>query len=145
MAILLGLIAIERSIILNGIEPESTRNVAAVFHDVIIDGLRTIGRILAVLGLVVALATLLLTRERAGEGATAHARRLGDTARRWVGAHGAALQLAVAGVACVVLIAWDRPSTTTVIVLALVAILLVGAIHLLARPEHPAPEQPEPA
>ena len=51
----------------------------------------------------------------------------------FVAAHKRGLELAVGGIALLVLVTWDRPGIGTVLFLAIVALIVVGFIEFLAR------------
>ena len=51
----------------------------------------------------------------------------------FVGAHKRGLELAVAGLALLVLVLWNQPGVGAVLFIAIVALLLVGFIEFLAR------------
>ena len=59
----------------------------------------------------------------------------------FVGAHKRALELAIAGLAVLALVVWDRPGVGAVLFLFVVALILVGFVEFLARgatPEKPS-------
>jgi hypothetical protein len=133
MTIFLGLLAIARALYLDGVDPDSRRKVATVFFDTILERIRMGSRAAVVLGLLAAAVGFGLGFARrvqipqfAGTGA-------------WIGAHRTILSAAVVGVACFVLVLWDRPSTAVVAWIAILAIALVLAIWLVGRQAVVAP------
>ena len=57
----------------------------------------------------------------------------------WVAAHRRGLELAVAGIAVLALILWDRPGLGAVLFVLVVALILVGFIEFFARGATPEP------
>jgi hypothetical protein len=139
MTVFLGLLAIGRAFYLNGVDPESRREVATVFFDTLLGRLRDGSRALILLGLVVAAVGFLL-------GFAGRVRIPRPTgAGVWVGAHRTILSASVVAVACLLLILSDRPSTAAVAWITLIAAGLLIAIWLFSRQPPAIPQRGEAA
>jgi hypothetical protein len=139
MTVFLGLVAIGRAFYLDGVEPESRRQVAAVFFDTILGRLRDGSRALILLGLIVVGVGFLL----GFAGKVRVPRPVG--AGVWVGAHRTILSASVVAVACLLLILTDRPSTAAVAWITLIAAGLLIAIWLVSRQPPAIPQRGEAA
>jgi hypothetical protein len=63
----------------------------------------------------------------------------------WIGAHRTILSAAVVGVACFVLVLWDRPSTAAVAWITLIAVGLLIVIWVVGRQPPAIPRRGEAA
>jgi hypothetical protein len=127
MTIFLVLLAIARSLYLSGIDLESRRAVARVFFDTIVERIRTGSRALIVIGLLAALIGFLL-----GFAGRVQIPALAG-AGPWIRVHRTVLGASVVGVACFVLVLWDRPSTAVVGWILVIAAVLLLTIWLVGR------------
>lgn len=144
----LALLAIARSLYLDAAtSPKVTEGSAAAVFDILVRNLRYGVITLGVVGIVVALVAYFVgpsapakkARQLAGagiDGARTKAGELGyqpNALEAFVGAHKRAVELAVAGLAAVVLVLWDRPTIGVVLLLLVVALVLVAIVEFLAR------------
>jgi hypothetical protein len=147
-AFTLVLLAIGRSLYLDAASsPNVSKDAAAAVFDILVRNLRYGLITLAVVGIIVALvayfagpsAPATKARAFASAGVAGARRHAGDAGyppnpvEVFVAAHKRGLELAVGAVAFLVLVLWSYPGIGTVLVLALVALLLVGFIEFLAR------------
>lgn len=149
MAIMAALLALGRSAYL-GIA--KNRDAAAAAFDIIVRYLRNGIRVIALLGIIVALAAFLSGPSRLAvrirRGSRDLIGRLGKEADEagwdagpvgvWVGAHKMALRIAGVAVAILILFLWDRPRPLTLLVLALLLLLYLGSIEFVGRTRAPA-------
>lgn len=141
--------------LLVGAVPVTGAVAAASGFDVLVSSLRTSGRVLLVLGLVVALGAYL-----AGSSATATnlrgraGRLLGDLRSRrtatgpagiWAGAHVRGLRIGAVALAAVLFVFLPQPTPATILVIATVLLVVLAGIEFLARPGRaPVVPSPEP-
>ena len=144
MAVTAALLALGRSAYLSVAQNEDA---AAAAFDTIVRYLRNGIRVLAALGIIVALAAFLSGPSRLAvrirEGTKAligGAGRKADEAGwepgpvgAWVAAHKGALRIAGVAVAFLVLFLWDTPRPLTLLVLALLVLVYLAAIELVGR------------
>jgi hypothetical protein len=149
MAVMAALLALGRSAYL-GIA--QNRDAAAAAFDIIVRYLRNGIRVIAALGLIVALAAFLSGPSRLAvrirEGTRDLVRGLGHRADQagwdtgpvgiWVGAHKMALRIAGVALAILVLFLWDRPRPLTLLVLTLLLLVYLAAIEFIGRTPAPA-------
>ena len=148
MAVLLLSLAIGRTIYLGAI-PSSVmpQDAASTFFDTLVRFLRQSARALLAVGIIGVLVCMILgpgPGARRFRGWVARLLgRVGDEASergvdfgpvgRWVGHNLTALRIGVGVLAAVLLIAWDQPSATVVFVVALIALLILGAFEIVGR------------
>jgi hypothetical protein len=144
MAVMAALIALGRSAYLGIAE---NRDAAGAAFDIVVRNLRNGIRVIAVLGIIVALAALLSGPSRLAVRIRTGARDLvGGLGRKadeagwepgpvgeWVAAHKVALRIAGVAVAILVLFLWDRPRPLTLLVLALLLLVYLAAIEFVGR------------
>jgi hypothetical protein len=144
MAVTAGLIALGRSVFL---DQAQNRDAAAAVFDILVRYLRNGIRVIAVLGIIVALAAFLSGPSRLAVRIRAGARGLiGGLGRKadeagwepgpvgvWVAAHKTGLRIAGVAVALLILLVWDQPSPLTLLVLALLLLVYVAAIEFVGR------------
>jgi hypothetical protein len=149
---------IARSIYLNSV-PESVlpSDAAAAAYDTLVRFIKEGLRAMLVVGLVVALAafftgpsrTAVTTRHRIASGFAwlrTSAERKGVSTGpvgNWTYSHRKGLRVSVVALAAVIFVFWGQPSAALGIVLAIVALVLLGLIELVGQP--PAPLVPEPS
>jgi hypothetical protein len=152
MAVTAALLALARSAYLNIAE---NRDAAAAAFDIIVRYLRNGIRVIAVLGIIVALGAFLTGPSRLAVRIRGGSRDLvGGLGRKadeagwepgpvgvWVAAHKVGLRIAGVAVAFLILFLWDRPRPLTLLVLALVLLVYLAAIEFFGR----SPEPAEPA
>jgi hypothetical protein len=147
-AFTLALIAIGRSLYLDAASsPSVSKDAASAVFDILVRNLRYGIVTLAVVGIIVALVAYFAgpsaparkARAFASAGVAGARRQAGDAGyppnplEELVAAHKRGLELSIGAVAFLVLVFWSQPGIGTVLVLALVALLLVGVIEFLAR------------
>jgi hypothetical protein len=144
MAVMAALLALGRSAYLGIAE---NRDAAGAAFDIIVRYLRNGIRVIAVLGIIVALAAFLSGPSRLAVRVRTGARDLvGGLGRKadeagwepgpvgeWVAAHKVALRIAGVAVAVLVLLLWDRPRPLTLLVLALLLLVYLAAIEFVGR------------
>ena len=153
-AFTLVLLAIGRSLYLDAAtSPNVSKDAASAVFDILVRNLRYGLIVLGVVGIVIALvayfvgpsAPAVKARALAASGISGARRKAGDLGYEsspfegWVAAHRRGLELAVAGIAVLALILWDRPGLGAVLFLLVVALILVGFIEFLARGATPEP------
>jgi len=132
MVLLLGLVGVGRSAYLDALSSEALpREAAADVYDTLLRFLKDGIRVTVVASLLVALVAGLLGAPMDRLALTGVARRAREAV--WVREHRAALQLGVAGLGALVLMAWNSPSAGVVLVLFALVGLAVGLIAALAR------------
>src|SRR5215204_5079970 len=155
MAVMAVLLALGRSAYLNVAQ---NRDAAAAAFDILVRYLRNGIRVIAALGIIVALAAFLsgpsrlAVRTRAGtRGLIGGAGRKADAAGwepgpvgTWVAAHKVVLRIAGVAVAFLVLFLWDRPRPLTLLVLALLVLVYLAAIEFVGRTPAVADGTPTP-
>jgi hypothetical protein len=144
----LALLAIARSLYLDAATtPKVTEGTAAAVFDILVRNLRYGVITLGVLGVIIAFvayfagpsAPAKATRRFASRGISGARDKAGDLGyqpnafEEFVGAHKRALELAIAGVAVLALVLWDRPGITVLIFIAVIALILVGVVEFFAR------------
>ena len=144
MALMAALLALGRSAYLN---IAKDRDAAAAAFDIIVRYLRNGIRVIALLGIIVALAAFLSGPSRVAVRVRRGSRdligRLGKEADEagwdagpvgvWVGAHKMALRIAGVAVAVLVLFYVNRPTPLTLLVLALLLLFYLGLIEFVGR------------
>lgn len=149
MAIMAALLALGRSVYL-GIA--KNRDAAAAAFDIIVRYLRNGIRVIALLGVIVALAAFLSGPSRLAARIRRGSRDLiGGLGRKadeagwdagpvgvWVGAHKMALRIAGVAVAILVLLYVNRPTPLILLVLALLLLVYLGVIEFVGRSRPPA-------
>jgi hypothetical protein len=158
-AFTLVLLAVGRSLYLEAASsPNVSKDAASAVFDILVRNLRYGLIVLGVIGIVIALvayfvgpsAPAVKARAMASSGVSGARRKAGDLGYEgnpfegWVAAHRRGLELAVAGIAVLALILWDRPGLGAVLFLLVVGLILVGFIEFLARGAIPEPAD-EPA
>ncbi|HEY4398811.1 MAG TPA: hypothetical protein VGO28_14200, partial [Acidimicrobiia bacterium] len=155
MAIMAALLALGRSAYLS---VAKNHDAAGAAFDIIVRYLRNGIRVIAALGIIIALAAFLSGPSRVAvrirEGSKA---LLGGAGRKageagwepgpvstWVAAHKVGLRIAGVVVVLLVLILWSTPSPLTLLVLALLLLVYVGAIEFVGRTVEVADESPTP-
>ncbi|HYB88903.1 MAG TPA: hypothetical protein VEC76_18805 [Streptosporangiaceae bacterium] len=153
--VILGLgLTLFRGIYLNSVPPRVLpADAAAVLYDTLIRFIRDGLRILLVLGLIVAIGaffsgpsvTAVRTRgafksgfdwvRRSGEHAGVSTGPVG----RWTYTHRRALRITAVAIAALVFVFWGLSGWTTVVVIAIILVIVLGLIELIGRP----PAQPE--
>jgi hypothetical protein len=153
MAVTAALLALGRSAYLSAAQ---NHDAAAAAFDILVRFLRNGIRIIAALGLIVALAAFLSGPSRPAvwirEGAKSligGAGRKADQAGwkpgpvgTWVAAHKVGLRVAGVAVAFLVLFIWSTPRPLTLLVLALLLLVYLAAIELVGRSVEVADETP---
>jgi hypothetical protein len=149
MAITAGLLALGRSVYL-GIARD--RDAAAAAFDIIVRNLRNGIRVIALVGIIVALAAFLSGPSRVAvrirRGSRDLIGRLGREADEagwdagpvgvWVGAHKMALRIAGVAVAVLVLFSLNKPTPLSLLVLVLLLLVYLAVIEFLGRTRSPA-------
>ena len=135
--------------------PNVSEGTAAAVFDILIRNLRYAIITLAVIGIIVAAvayfvgpsAPAVKARSFALSGVAGARRKAGDLGYQpnpfevFVAAHKRGLELAVAGIALLVLVVWDRPGIGAVLFIAIVALIVVGFLEFLARGAVPEPAE----
>jgi len=147
-AFTLVLLAIGRSLYLDAAsDPTVSKPAASAVFDILVRNLRYGLIVLGVIGIVVALvayfvgpsAPAVKARAVATSGISGARRKAGELGYEtnpvegWVAAHRRGLELAVAGLAVLALVLWDRPGLGAVLFLVIVGVVLVGFIEFFAR------------
>jgi hypothetical protein len=142
------LVTIGRALYLNAVTtPALPQATAAAVFDTIVRYLRDGIRLVAVIGLLVAIVAWLIGPSRSAVRVRATARRItsgsGETLGghgwnfggfgRWVHAHARALDLVGVGAALVAFLLWDLPTARTVIGLVVLLVLYLGVIEIISR------------
>jgi hypothetical protein len=149
MALMAALLALGRSAYLN---IAKNRDAAAAAFDIIVRYLRNGIRVIALIGIIVALAAFLSGPSRVAvrirRGSRDLIGRLGREADQagwnagpvgvWVGAHKMALRIFGVALAVLVLFYVNRPTPLTLLVLALLLLVYLAAIEFLGRTRAPA-------
>jgi hypothetical protein len=144
MAVTAALLALGRSAFLNAAQ---NRDAAAAAFDILVRFLRNGIRVIAVLGIIVALAAFLsgpsrpaVRIRRGGRDLVGGLGRKADEAGwepgpvgAWVAAHKVGLRIAGVAVAFLLLFVWNRPRPLTLLVLALLVLVYLAAIELVGR------------
>jgi hypothetical protein len=145
MVLLIGLLAIARSVYLDALNTETLpRDAASEIFDTVVAFLRAGVRIVVVVAVLVALITFLAglpLRAYAERGWTAFAT---SRRRRWVAAHRNALMLTAGGLGMLLLLVWDPLTGGTVLVVAVLVGAALGVIAALAAGAEPAEPPAEP-
>jgi hypothetical protein len=159
MAVVAALLALGRAIYLNAAEgADLSRDAAGAAFDTLVRHLRNGIRVLAVLGILVALGAFLSGPSRAAvrtrQGARSLIHGLGSKADEagwdagpvgaWVGAHKMALRIAGVALAFVILFFMSRPGPLTLLVLALLLLVYLAAIEFVGRTASAADGTPTP-
>jgi hypothetical protein len=149
----LVLLAIGRSLYLDAATtPKVSKATAEAVFDILVRNLRYGVIVLGVIGVIVALlgyfagpsAPAKATRRLASRGVAGARDKAGDLGYQpnafedLVAAHKRAIEWAIAALAVLVLVLWDRPGITVVVFIAIVALILVGAVEFFARGATPA-------
>jgi hypothetical protein len=143
-AFTLALLAIGRSLYLDA---AVNKDAAQAVFDILIRNLRYGLIVLGVIGVIVALvayfagpsAPAKATRNLASKGISGARDKAGDLGyqpnafEELVGAHKRGIEIAIAALAVLVLVIWDRPGITVVLFIAIVALVLVGLVEFFAR------------
>ena len=155
MAVMAALLALGRSAYLSVAQ---NHDAAAAAFDIVVRYLRNGIRVIAALGIIVAVAAFLsgpsrpAVRIRAGsKGLIGGAGRKADEAGwrpgpvgAWVAAHKAGLRIAGVAVAFLVLFLWSTPRPLTLLVLALLVLVYLAAIEFVGRTAEAAGGTPTP-
>ena len=153
MAVTAALLALARAAYLGIAE---NRDAAGAAFDIIVRYLRNGIRVIAALGIVVALAAFLSGPSRPAtrirHGASDLVGGLGRKADEagwrpgpvgeWVAGHKVGLRIAGVAVAFLVQFLWDRPRAITLLVLALLVLVYLAAIELVGRSAAPSDATP---
>jgi hypothetical protein len=144
----LVLLAIARSLYLDAATtPKVNQPTAEAVFDILVRNLRYGVIVLGVIGVIIALvayfagpsAPAKATRRLASRGVAGARDKAGDLGyqpnafEELVGAHKRAIEWAIAALAVLVLVLWDRPGITVVVFIAVVALILVGVVEFFAR------------
>ncbi len=147
-ALTLVLLAIARSLYLDAATtPQVSEGTASAVFDILVRNLRYGLITLAVVGIVIAVVAYFVgpsapakrARSLASSGIAGARNKAGDLGyqpnafEEFVGAHKRGLELAIAGLAVLALVVWDRPGVGAVLFLLVVALILVGVVEFLAR------------
>ena len=146
MAVTAVAIALSRNAYLNAVSgPGLSRSAAGSAFDILVRFLRNAVRVLAVIGILVALGALLVGDSKIAHRTRATARRL-VTGRsegapgwlppgfaRWIAGHKNPLRLLGLAVVVLVLLSWDRPRPITVLVLVVILVVYLALLELLGR------------
>lgn len=137
--------------LLVGAVPVTGAAAAASGFDILVAPLRTSGRVLLVLALVVALGAFLAgssptataLRARAGHalGSVRGARTATGPVGTWVGAHVRGLRIGAVALAALLFVFLPQPTPAAILVIATVLLVVLAGIEFLARPGR-APEVP---
>ena len=141
MAVLGALLVIGRSIYLDQIAgPNLPRDAAAAFYDTIVHYLRLGLRIVAAVALLVAAGAYLSGPSTRAVALRGWFGKLGDRSGaadspfgRWVAANKTALRVGAIVVPLAILLLWNAPSLSVLIVLVVIAVVLLLAIELFGR------------
>jgi hypothetical protein len=141
MAVLGALLVVGRWVYLDKLSgPNLPRDAAAAFYDILVHYLRLGLRIVAAIALLVAAGAYLSGPSRRAVAIRGWFGSLGDRRRaadspfgRWVAANKTALRVGAILVPLAILLLWNSPSLTVLIVLLVIAVLLLLAIELLGR------------
>ncbi|GAA4547167.1 hypothetical protein GCM10023175_30920 [Pseudonocardia xishanensis] len=129
--------------VLVGAVPQTGAVAAASAFDLLVGSLRTSGRALLVLALVVALGAFLagpsatatgLRRRTAGLVARIRGGRSTGPVGAWVGAHVRVLRIGAVAVAALVFVFLSQPTGVTILVIVAVLLVVLAVIEFLARP-----------
>jgi hypothetical protein len=143
LVVLAAGLLVARGLLVGAVPPAGAPAAASGF-DIIVGSLRTAGRSLLVLALVVALgaflagssatavgvrrwATGLLNRIRVGPSST-------SPVATWVRAHVRGLRIGAVALAALVFVFLNQPSGVTILIIAAVLLVVLGAIEFLGRP-----------
>jgi cytochrome b561 len=147
-AFTLVLLAIGRSLYLDAASnPSVSKPAAEAVFDILVRNLRYGIITLAVVGIIIALVAYFAgpsapakkARSFASAGVAGARRKAGDAGyppnafEVFVAAHKHGLELAVGAIALLVLVLWSQPGIGTVLLIAVVALIVVGFIEFLAR------------
>ena len=152
-------IALSRNAYLNAVSSDDLpRTSAGAAFDILVRFLRNAVRVLAVLGVIVAIGAFLTGDSRLAVGIRGRARRLVSgradaDAAEWVpgsfatfvASHKPGLRLAGLAVVLLVLVWWDRPRPLTVLILALLFLAYLALVEFFGRAPKPAVDTTEPA
>jgi hypothetical protein len=153
-AFTLVLLAIARSLYLDAAaSPNVSKNAASAVFDILVRNLRYGIITLAVIGIIVALvayfvgpsAPAVKARSLASSLVSGARRKAGDLGyqsspvERFAAAHRRGLELGVALIALLVLVLLDHPGIGAVVLIAIVALIVVGFVEFLARGATPEP------
>lgn len=141
--------------LLVGAVPATGAAAAASGFDILVASLRTSGRVLLVLALVVALGAFLAGPSATATSLRGWASRLlggirgGRTTTgpvgTWIGAHVRGLRIGAVALAAVLFVFLPQPTPATILVIATVLLVVLAGIELLARPGRaPVVSAPEP-
>jgi hypothetical protein len=148
MAFLLLALAIGRTIYLGAIPASAMpQDAASAFFDTLVRFLRQSARALLAVGLIALVACVIFgpgtNARRFREWIARLLGRVGDEATdrgldfgpvgHWIGRNLNALRIGLAMVAAVLLVAWDQPTATVVVVVALVLLVLLGVLEVVGR------------
>jgi len=144
----LVLLAIGRSLYLDAAtSPKVDEGTASAVFDILVRNLRYGVITLAVVGIIIAVVAYFVgpsaparkARAFASSGIAGARNKAGDLGlqpnpvEEFVSAHKRALELAVAGVAVLALVLWDRPTIGAVLFIFVIALILVGVVEFMAR------------
>jgi hypothetical protein len=156
MAVTAIAIALSRNAYLNSVASDDlSRSAAGSAFDILVRFLRNAVRVLAVIGILVALGALLVGDSRIALRTRATARRL-VTGRsegapgwlppgfgRFIADHKNPLRLLGLAVVVLLLLSWDRPRPITVLVLVVILVVYLALLELLGRgPKDDAAAEP---
>jgi hypothetical protein len=144
----LVLLALGRSFYLDAAtSPKVSEGTASAVFDILVRNLRYGVITLAVIGIAIAVVAYFVgpsapakkVRELATSGIAEARNKAGDLGLQpnpvedFAGAHKRALEIAIAGIAVLALILWDRPGVGAVLFIFVVALILVGVVEFMAR------------
>ncbi len=135
MALILVVLAVARNQYLNGLSPDKSKAANQAVIDTVTASLREWVRIIGIVAAVIALLAVIVGIPRVKEWLAGGPRpdwMTGGPFHGLVVNHRKALQWSVIGLALVVLVIWDEPTTLVAIVVVVVALALVGLIGLFA-------------
>ena len=156
MAVTAMAIALSRNAYLNSVASDDlSRSAAGSAFDILVRFLRNAVRVLAVIGIIVALGALLVGDSKIAVRTRATARRL-VTGRsegapgwlppgfaRFIADHKNPLRLLGLAVVVLLLLSWDRPRPITVLVLVVILVVYLALLELLGRaPKDDAAAEP---
>jgi len=146
MAVTAIAIALSRNAYLNAVSgPDLSRSAAGSAFDILVRFLRNAVRVLAVIGIIVAIGAMLTGDSKIAARTRATARRLvtgkSDGApgwlppglARWIAAHKNPLRLLGLAVIVLLLLSWDRPRPLTVLGLVVILLVYLALLELLGR------------
>jgi hypothetical protein len=147
MALTAIAIALSRNAYLNAVSgDELPRSSAAAAFDILVRFLRNAVRVLAVIGIIVAIAAFLTGDSKlarrirgmghrvvTGRGDADAPDRVPSSFSMFVAGHKPALRIVGVAVVLLALVWWDRPTPLTVLVLALVLLAYLGLVEFLGR------------